>query len=166
MADAPRRRPQAGWVCAWILLGLYLILKITGLWYGMQVRAVDRKIQELRPTLANILLFKRMEETKAACQRSFDQIRQMDLQGDRFLQQLSHQLPPSITVQRLELDPETGVWVRGTCMAGIRNPEEVILRWAQRLQESTQPTVRLKGLVPDRQIQGLWHFELRGSKDG
>ena len=160
MAKRAERRLPVGWVLATVLLGLYLILKIQAWWYEAMASSLERRLSDLRPVLSAIILQGRLEDTLKASHQAFDQIRRLDLEGGRFLQELSKEVPASVTLSHLEINPRLGARLQGAVLPGIRPPEEVLLSWIQRWQGTRRYNVQVRELNPDRQDASLWHFEL------
>ncbi len=113
----------------------------------------------MRPTLSSIVQAKQLERDYQASRQILDQTRQQDLQGFRLLEHLSQRLPASVMIEKLEVRSPLGFWIRGSCMPGIRNPEIPMLLWSKQLQANGY-TVKIRELVPDRSVKGLWRFEL------
>ncbi len=161
---------RAGWVLPGILLAIYIFFKLQAWSYARQAAQLEKDLNHLRPTLSAIVLSGQLERALQACQEVSDQVRWLDLQNGRLLEQIS-KLPASITLDRLEnrarlkgpLWPEphlqTGLRIQGTLAAGIRDPESVLVRWAQSLQ-SDGMNVRIPRLVPSPRDPTLWSFEL------
>ncbi len=156
------RRP-IGWMIASILLGIYISLKIQGIWFGLQVQGLERKLDEIRPELSNLVLYDQLSLTHAACLEAIDKTQGLGLQAGGLLKSLSQDLPASVTIERLEASPDMGLKVRGSCLPGIRSPEEPLLLWAKKLQKEGL-NVQIKHLIPDTQVAGVWRFELKAEK--
>lgn len=153
------KRGSPGWVLTWILIGLYFLLKLQGWWYAAQVRQLERQLDRLRPTIARIIQYDHLEVTRQACLTAFDQVRRMDLGGGKILEQISRNLPASLTLTRMEVDPQWGIKASGSLVTGDRSPEETLFVWLYRLQKSDF-SVRVKELMPDPQLAGFWRFEV------
>lgn len=161
---------RGSWVLPGILLAVYIFFKLQALGYTRQVVQLEKDLNQLRPTLSAIVLSGQLESTLKACQAVSGQVRRLDLQNGRLLEHLS-KLPASITLEWLEnrvrlngpLWPEPrlqpGLKIQGTLAAGIRDPESVLVRWAQSLQ-SDGMSVRIPRLVPSPRDPVLWSFEL------
>lgn len=160
MNQSTERRWSLGWIAVLILLGLYLGLKVEGWWFGLSAARLESRLKELRPTLSAIVLHEQLQDTRQACTEALQQIRRLDFQGARFLEQLSQQIPPSIALTRLEVGPRAGVRIRGTFMPGVRSPEAVLVPWVQKIQ-ATGVTLRVQEMAPDRWMPELWYFELK-----
>ena len=149
-----------GWTIAMVLLGLYLFLKLQGWWYLWQVQRLERKLEDLRPTLSSIVLCDQLGKSGQACKQAFEQIRRMDLPGSHTLEQLSQQLPDSVTITQLDMDSQMGLRFYGSILAGVRNPEGTLLSWANKLR-ADRNAVRIQELIPDHSHPGSWVFELK-----
>lgn len=162
-----------------LLLIVYLFFKFQALGYSRQAAQLDKELNQLRPALSAMVLSRQLENTRRACQGVSDQVRWLDLQNGRLLEQFS-KLPASITLERVENrarlkvplkgvfsieagrpEPrlQTSLRIQGTLLSGIRDPESVLVRWAQSLQ-SDGMSVRIQRLVPSPQDPALWFFEL------
>jgi len=149
-----------GWSLFGILLGLYFIVKILAWGYGFQVARLDRKLQHLRPALSAIILADQMKLSKEIYAKAFDQICQMDIEGNRLLQEISRQIPPLVTLEKLDLDPQMGLRIQGAVQPGGSSFEEVLLPWAKELQAHGE-TVQIRQLDPSPRNPALWRFELK-----
>ena len=164
----PKRR--GNWVLPALLLVVYLFFKFQALGYSRQAAQLRKDLNQLRPALSAMALSHQLENTRRACQEISDQVRRLDLQNSRLLEQLS-KLPASITLERVEnrahlkgsLQPaphlQTDLRIQGTLLSGVRDPESVLVRWAQALQ-SDGMSVQIQRLVPSPQDPALWSFEL------
>ncbi len=165
---APKRR--GNWVLPAFLLIVYLFFKFQALGYSRQAAQLEKELNKLRPALSAMVLSHQLENTRRACREISDQVRRLDLQNSRLLGQLS-KLPASITLERVEnrarlkgpLQPEphlqTDLKIQGILLSGIRDPESVLVQWAQSLQ-SEGMSVQIQRLVPSPQDPALWSFEL------
>lgn len=163
MAPSPVRRRPVGWVIAAVLFGIYVSLKLQSGWFSFQAHRLEQRLNTLRPELTSLVMYEQLKITHAACLQALGEARGSELTAQPFLQQLSETLPPSITIERLELSQAMGLKVRGSCLPGIRPPEEPILGWAGRLRREGFE-VQVKSLTPDPKVTGLWRFELKGEK--
>lgn len=175
----PAHKRRSNWVLPVILLTVYIFFKLQAWGYARQAARLEKELDQLRPSLSAIVLSGQLEHTRRACQEISDQVRRLDLQNGRLLEHLS-KLPASITLDRLEnrarlkvplrgvfsLEvgrPEPhlkiGLKIQGTLSAGVRDPESVLVRWAQSLQ-SDGANVRIQRLVPAPQDPTRWSFEL------
>ena len=155
------RKGSLGWWAATLLLALWLVLQMTGWWYTYQARRMERRIQKLRPTLAAIVLTEQLETARKNCLAAFDEIRQTDIQGSRFLEELSTQTPSSVTLEEVEFHPMLGLKIRGFFFAGTRKPEAVVTLIAKRFSAGGK-TFEVRSLSPRPAETGLWNFELKG----
>lgn len=170
---------RSSWALPAILLAVYIFFKLQGLSYTRQAAGLEKDLNQLRPTLSAIVLSGQLERTLQACQEVSNQVRRLDLQNGRLLEQIS-KLPASITLDRLgtqarlkvplqgvfsievgrpEPHLQTGLRIQGTLAAGIRDPESVLVQWAQSLQFD-DVNVRIPRLVPSPRDPSLWSFEL------
>jgi hypothetical protein len=170
---------RSSWVLPGILLAVYIFLKLQAWSYARQAAQLEKDLNHLRPTLSAIVLSGQLERALQACQAVSDQVRRLDLQNGRLLEQIS-KLPASITLDRLgtqarlkvplqgvfsievgrpEPHLQTGLRIQGTLAAGIRDPESVLVRWAQSLQ-SDGMNIRIPRLIPSPRDPALWSFEL------
>ena len=155
------KRPFSfGWTLSGILLVLYLIVKIQAWGYGFQVARLDRKLQQLRPALSAIILADQMKLSQEIYAKAFNQICQMDIEGNRLLQEISRQIPPSVTLEKLDLDPQMGLRIQGAVQSGGLSLEAVLLPWAKELQAHGE-LVQIRQLPPSPRDPGLWRFELK-----
>lgn len=157
------KRGSPAWILTWLLIGLYFLLKLQGWWYASQAHPLEKQLNQLRPTLAKLIQYDHLENTRKACRQAFDDVRQMDLQGSQILERISRSLPPSITLNQMEVNPRIGMKVHGSLVTGIRSPEETLFVWLRKLQESDF-SVQVKELMPDPQGPGLWRFELEAKR--
>ncbi len=155
-----KRPGSLGWTLAGILFILYLLVKIQALGYGFQVARLDRKLRQLRPALSAMILADQMKLTKEIYAKAFDQICQMDLEGNRLLQEISREIPPSVRLEKLDLDPQMGLKIQGTVQSGGLSLEAVLLPWAKELQAHGE-LVQIRQLPPSPRDPGLWRFELK-----
>ena len=170
---------RSSWALPAILLAIYIFIKLQAWGYTRQAAQLEKDLNQLRPTLSAIVLSGQLENTLQACQKVSGQVRRLDLQNGQLMEQIS-KLPASITLDRLENrarlkvplqgvfslevgrpEPrlQTGLRIHGTLASGIRDPESVLVRWAQSLQ-SDGVNVRIPRLVPSPQDRALWSFEL------
>ena len=159
MPDSPWMR-RTGWILPGILLGVYVILKLLAWGYARQASDLERQMAELRPALSAKVLYEQLEGTRRACIQVSEQVRQMDLDKTRFVEQLSH-LPASITIEKLEVRrPQKSLRIEGTVLPGIRSPESVLVPWAQKVGVA-DTRVTIRKLVPIPKTPGSWRFELQ-----
>ena len=170
---------RVNWVLPGILLAVYVFIKLQAWGYARQAAQLEKDLNQLRPTLSAIVLSGQLEHTLQACQEVSGQVRRLDLQNGQLLEHLS-KLPASITLERLEnrarlkvplqgvfsievgrAEPhlQTGLRIQGTLAAGFRDPESVLVQWAQSLQ-SDGMNVRIPRLIPSPRDPVLWSFEL------
>ena len=152
-----------GWTIAWILLGLYLILKLQGWWFGFQAAALEKELKGLRPAISQIVLGEQLKTSCINCTQALDEIRATDLDGALRLEQLSKNLRPSVTLEELELHPMLGSRLWGVVLPGSRSPEKSIHPWASSLRRA-QVDVEIRDLVLDKKVPRLWHFEVKAEK--
>ncbi len=157
-----KRRPS-GWVIGAILLVFYFVLKIQSWSIGMRVIKLEKELEGLRPAVSSMIQSERTEDLCGAYSQVFQQIRQRDLEGARLLTWFSQELPPSVTIEKLEAHAAIGLRVRGNFIPGIRNPEATLVFWARKLGGAGYP-VSIRELFPDSKVPGLWHFEMRTSE--
>ncbi len=155
-----RGRLPLGWTIAGFLFILWFILQLWGWWYILRVHLLERRLEKVRPAISAIVLYKQIKESQQACVQAFEQIERLDLKGENLLSLLSEQIPPSVTIDKLEIHPLLGLQIRGSCMPGIRSPEAALARWVQSFQ-SAGYKVLLRDLRPDRDIPGLWRFDMK-----
>ena len=118
-------------------MGSYLLLKGVGGWYGLQVGRLERQLEHLRPTLAAIARYDYLESSRRPYLKAGQQMKEMNLDAEGLLSQLSRTLPASLAIQELQLNPPPlGLLIRGLCLAGTRNPEAVVVRWAEELRKA------------------------------
>jgi len=154
----PKKQRSTGWTLVLILLGLYLLLKAQGWWYGFQVERLHRERAQLRPVLSEIVQAEQLRVTETAYAQAFQQIRQMALEGSAVLQDLSRHVPPSVTIE--QVDAASGLTIQGSVIPGIRTSEAALLPWAEKMR-AARTAVRVRKLLPDSRTPGLWHFELK-----
>ncbi len=160
---AKPKRPL-GWTLALILVGLYSLLKVQGGWYSFRSRGLERELSTLRPTLTTILMGQQLEGAAQVYAQAFQQVSQMDLQGNQFLTRISQELPASVTLEKLWIRPHGEVWAKGFLLPGGRLPESVLHLWLKRFEQGGS-TMEVKELSPDAVHPGLWRFEMN-SKEG
>lgn len=177
MSEPARQRPS-GWVLLVLLLIPYLFFKLQALFFLQQAKQLEEELQRLRPALSARVVSEQLSRTYRACEELAEQVRRLDLKNSRLLEQLSN-LPPSISLTRLENrarlnvplhqifsgEPSeaplrTDLWIEGTLLPGARNPELVLVRWAQQLQ-ADGAEVQIRRLAPSPDLTGAWLFELR-----
>ena len=178
MANAAPKRPGR-WVLLAVLLVVYIFFKLQAWSYIRQTKQLEKELDQLRPALSAMVLAEQLENTRRACQEISDQVHRLDLQNGRLLEQLSL-LPASVTLERVENrarlkvplqgafsievgrpEPhlQAGLKIEGTLLPGIRNPELVLVRWAQTLQSEGR-SVQIQRLVPSPRDPTVWSFEL------
>lgn len=180
-AASARRPPKPGWILGGLLLAVYAGIKLLGWGCARQAMSLERQLEELRPALSAIVLAEQLENTRRACQEVASRTRQLDVKTSRLFAQLSS-LPASITLTGLELHsrlslPVPGTFsvpaqgpgvrsahdtrIRGTLLPGVRDPETVLVRWAQTLQAEGSRVV-IQKLAPSFEPMdlGLWEFDL------
>lgn len=173
------RRVKPSGVLGGILLAVYIAIKLQGWGYARQAMSLQRQLEELRPGLSAIVLAEQLEKTRRACEEVASRTRQLGLKTSRLFTRLSN-LPASITLTDLELRsrlslPVPGTFsisaggpgvrsahdtrIRGTLLPGARDPEGVLVRWAQTLR-SNGGSVVIQKLAPSFETPGLWEFDL------
>ena len=176
MAEPPRQR-RSGWVLLVVLLIPYLFIKFQAWGCINQVKQLDQELNRLRPGLSAIVLSEQLTRTKQVCEQITVQVRGLGLKNGLLLEQLSH-LPPSITLNRLEnrsrlkvplhqlfsgeasgASLQTDLRMDGTLLPGIRDPESVLVRWAESLQNSGLE-VSIRRLAPSPGNPHEWLFQL------
>ncbi len=150
---------KAGWIVALILLGLYLFLKLQGWWFASHVRELEQKLEGLRPTLSAIVLSEQLQANQQVLTRACDEVSQLDLGGRRLLEQLSQQVPASVAIQTVEVR-QKNLRIQGTCLPGVRSAEAVVNLLSKQL-EKHWPNAQVVHLVPDKEVRGLWRFDLK-----
>jgi len=176
VAETTRQR-RSGWVLLVALLIPYLLIKLQAWSCANQAKQLEQELNRLRPALSAMVLSEQLKKTQSACAEITVQVRRMDLKNARLLEQLSH-LPPSITLNRLEnrarlkvplhqlfsgaaseAPLQADLWMEGALLPGIRNPELVLVRWAQSLQVSGME-ISIRRLAPSPRTPDIWLFEL------
>ena len=168
------------WVLPVLLLGIYFLIKLQGWGYARQVAQLTRQLEDLRPSLSAWVLSEQLEETRRACGEVAERVRQLDLHSSRLLEQMS-QLPSAITLEKLRVDTRLSLPVSGTfavvkgeppirsaqslriigsVQPGVRNPEEILVLWAETLSFPGS-RVRILNLIPSLEAPGLWAFEVQ-----
>lgn len=141
------------------LLGTYALLKASGWWYELQVDLLEGQLEELRPTLSAIARHEYLENTLQPYVKTAHQLQQLHIKGEGLLERLSKTLPPSLAIHELEWKSPAVFLIRGSCLAGTREPEAVLTLWAERLRVDGYGGGTLK-LAPDQKSSGVWYFEL------
>lgn len=159
MADAKRKRP-VGWVLPALLLGIYAIIKLQGWAYARQAQQLQRQLDGLRPALSAKVAQEQAELLRDHYRQALEQLGQADVRGGWLLQEISKDLPVSVTLERIERSAPRSLRAQGTCVPGIRPPETVLVLWAQRLREAGLG-VRIRRLVPSARWPGMWTFEVQ-----
>ena len=159
MPETPRRR-RMGWVLPAFLLAVYLLLKLQGWGYARSAKNLERQLDEIRPSLAAIVLTEQLESSRQAYLKLSDQLQKSDLQGTRVLERLSA-LPASVTLERLEIHsrPNRRILLVGSFFPGPRNPEQLLVWWAQKVKSPTA-AVSIRKLAPLSGSDGGWVFEV------
>lgn len=173
------RRIKPSWILGGILLAVYIAIKLQAWGYARQVMSLERQLEELRPGLSSIVLAEQMENTRRACEEVTARVQRLDMETARLFGRLSH-LPASITLTKLEMRsklslPTPGTFsvapvgpgvrsqhstrLQGTLLPGLRDPETVLVRWAQTLQGEAGSVV-IQKLAPSFETPGLWEFDL------
>ena len=135
-------------------------------------------MERLRPALSARVLSEQLKKTEQVCAEIAGQVRRLDLQNGRLLEQLS-KLHPSITLDRLENKARlkvplhqlflgsadaaplrTELSISGRLLPGVRNPEGVLVRWAESLR-AEGVEARIWRLAPSTEDTGTWLFEIR-----
>lgn len=152
------KRRAAGWIPGGLLLGLYLLLKAQGWGYAHQARQLSAQLEGLRPTLSVLAMGEQLEKTLQSCRNVSEEIRAMGVDGGRLLGLLSRVLPPSATLEWVEVRAgrHLELKIRGTLRPGVRDPEAALLPWAERLRSIGR--VRVERLFPEAQLTGVWGF--------
>lgn len=161
MADAKRKRP-VGWVLPAVLLvlGIYVIFKLQGWAYARQAQHLQRQLDGLRPALSAKVAQEQAELLRDRYRQALGQLGQADVRGGWLLQEISKNLPVSITLERIERRTPRSLRAQGTCVPGIRPPEAVLVLWAQKLRREGLH-VRIHRLVPSARGSGMWTFEVQ-----
>ena len=177
MADSAQKR-RSNWALPTLLLVVYFFLKLQAWGYATQAKQLEQEINRLRPALSAMVLSEQLTKTQETCEKLSQQVRGLDLKSGRLLEALS-QLPPSIVLDRFqnrarlnvplhrifsgamaEAPLQMDLWVEGRLFPGIRNPEQVLVRWAQFLQ-TAGAEAKIKRLTPSPKEAGAWIFELQ-----
>lgn len=172
----PQRR--SGWLLLVAVLIPYLFIKLAAWTHARQANQLEAEINQLRPALSAIVLSEQLEKTREACEKLTQQVRGLDLENGRLLELLSH-LPASITLTSFnhrarlnvplhnifagtagEVPLKTDLWIEGKLLPGDRNPELVLVRWAETLRDAGVDA-EIKRLAPSPNELGIWLFELR-----
>ena len=159
------KKRHLGWTVAWVLLALYFLIKVQGWGYGMRVQGLEQEMRGLRSGLSSIILYKQMETTYQLCSDSLGQVRGAGLGGGCFLEQLSRDTPPSVTLEELSVDPGSGLRIRGSCWVGLRDPEGPIGLFGSKLKAAGW-AMKIREMTPDGRTPGLWRFELVSEPQG
>lgn len=154
-------RRSSRWFLPSVLLGVYLFLKLQGLFYAHGVADLERQLDELRPALATKAMVEQLEILKASYAEGAEKIRQIDVNGAALLKQLS-ELPPPLTLRRVHLRPDGEFLMEGWMAPGGADPDPVLAGWAQTLQVF-QPKIRIVDLKPAAEDPAKWEFRLEGS---
>lgn len=149
------------WFLPSILLGIYLFLKLQGWLYARGAADLERQLDEVRPALSTKALYEQLDLTHQIAVQAAQKVWGMDIRAERLLRWFSEQVPASITLRRVRVSAEGGLQIEGTLLPGTRDPEAVLVRWAQRLQQ-IQPRVRIWGFSPSMEREGVWNFQLEG----
>ncbi len=177
MPEQPARRPS-GWVLLIVVLIPYLFIKLAAWNSTREAKQLEQEINRIRPALSAIVLSQQLEKTQAACEKLKGQVRGLDLKNGNLLEVLS-QLPPSIVLTSFnnrarlnvplhhifsgaddQVPVQDDLWMEGKLLPGSRNPELVLVRWAESLR-AAGVNAEIKRLVPSSSEQGSWVFELR-----
>ena len=156
--DLFKSRRMNLWVVAVLLLIFYFVLKMQGWAVAGRVAELDKKIGGLRPKVASILQAGQLETNRKMLSDAATQIEQNDLRGQAFLQMLSKSVPVTVTVQKMGLRLGA-LWMRGTCLAGVRAPQEVLNPLISALSAAGH-SMKLTQVEEDPQTPGLWSFEM------
>lgn len=159
MADAKRKRP-VGWVLPAILLGIYVIFKLQGWAYARQAQQLQRQLDSLRPALSAKVAQEQAQLLRDHYRQALEKLGQADVRGGWLLEELSKNLPVSVTLERIERRTPRSLRAQGTCVPGVRPPEAVLVLWAQKLRGDGL-RVRIRRLVPSARGSGLWTFEVQ-----
>ena len=154
-------KKPARWVLPSILLGIYLFLKLQGFLYARGAAGLERQLDEIRPALSTKALYEQLDLTHQIAVQAAEKVWAMDIRADRLLRWLSERVPASITLRRVRISTEGGLQIEGTLLPGSRDPETVLVRWAEALQQ-IQPRVRIWGFSPSAELDGAWNFQLEG----
>lgn len=154
---APKRR--LGWVLPGLLLGIYVIIKLQGWGYARQAQQLQRQLDGLRPALTAKVAQEQAQLQRDHYRRALEELRNSDVRGAWLLEELSKNLPASVTLERMEHRAARSMRAEGTCAPGVRAPEAVLVLWAQKLRGEGLG-VRIRRLVPSARGSGLWAFEV------
>ena len=175
MAEPSRR---SGWALPAVLLVIYLLIKLQAWGYARHAHELEAELNRLRPALSARVLAQQLERAQQACAEITQLVRRLDLKNGALLEQLSH-LPPSITLTRLENRArlkiplqeiftapgqpaphlQAGLRIQGTIQAGVRDPESVLVRWAESIQ-GWGNSVKIRKLSPSPRDPDFWTFEM------
>ncbi len=158
MADAKPKRPL-GWVLPALLLGIYVILKLVGWGHARHARELQRQLDGLRPALTAKVAQEQAQLQRDHYRKTLEELKQSDARGGWLLEELSKNLPVSVTLDRIERRTARSLRAEGTCVPGARTAEAVLVLWAQKLRGESLH-VRIRRLAPSSRGSGLWAFEV------
>ncbi|MCM8794694.1 MAG: hypothetical protein NC819_02685 [Candidatus Omnitrophica bacterium] len=160
MTDEKKKGIPPGWMLVIILVTLYFGFKCQGWLYEFQAQRFGREVEMLRPSLFALLKAEQMGRTAEAYEKAFQQIRAGNLDAVSVMRRIAVGIPPSVTLQEVDMRAPGEMLIEGSVMAGVRSPEEALLPWARQLQDGGA-RVRIKSLFPETRIPGLWRFQLK-----
>ncbi len=156
--DLFKNRRMGLWTLAGLLLIFYFVLKMQGWAVAGRVAELEKQMVALRPKVAAILQGGQIGTNRNMLSDATKQIEQNDVHGQAFLQMLSKNVPVTVTMQRAELRGDS-LWIRGTCLAGVRSPQEVLNPLLSALSAAGH-SMKLIKVEEDPQTPGLWSFEM------
>lgn len=145
MPETGRKKRPIGWILLILLVGVYVAIKFQVWGYAQRVQELEAQLEKLRPTLSAKVTYDQLSVTHGAYLEASEQIQKIHLQVSPLLQQLSKELPVSITLEKIEAESGKAVRIWGEVLPGIRSPEAVLVPWAQRLR-SVGAHVRIEKL--------------------
>ena len=160
-----KKRLPLGWIVVFVLVAIYLGIKLQAWWYGAQVMKLERRLDVFRPALSTIVLYEQRKKLYEAYTDAFRAIQRSHLPAE-LLGRISQTVPAWVTLEKLEadadMDTDTGIEVhlQGTSSPGDQDPEKVILSWVEKLQ-ALGYSMHIEELFPDPQTSGNWRFALK-----
>ena len=128
-----RRRVRVG-VLAVVLV--YGVLRAQIWIYEWQIRKTEGALEQLRPSVRNVLQIKEMTATAQAQERFGQAVKAAALDWEGLFQGLSAAIPPSLVVNTLTLEDGTRMTLRGILRQPPPEPQAYLAAVAARLKQT------------------------------
>ncbi|PIQ81813.1 MAG: hypothetical protein COV76_06870 [Candidatus Omnitrophica bacterium CG11_big_fil_rev_8_21_14_0_20_64_10] len=158
---APEKKRSWGWIIAWGVMILFLLVKGLTYWHAAEVTRLEKRLEALRPVLAELAVQRRFEEAEQLGEETIRGLEGNGMTTARFLRALSENLPDRLVLTELELRESNQLMIQGICAAGPEEAAQVIRDWIARWGMFSEETIDLEILESADDASGSIPFKLR-----